>query len=148
MATPRGLEPPTSGVTGRRSTLLNYEAIDMIGRKYPLSVKFKHCRRGFVTSHNCTHYQNSNLFIRCYAVKLLLYNSLAQRLPIPPLQCLYTEYPASQAGFSPMVINRALLGCPHSLSSATSRGASDRNRTGDTGIFSPLLYLLSYRSEY
>ncbi len=24
-------------------------------------------------------------------------------------------------------------------------GASDRNRTNDTGIFSPLLYLLSYR---
>ena len=39
LATPRGLEPPTSGVTGRRSTLLNYEAIYMIGRKSPLSVK-------------------------------------------------------------------------------------------------------------
>ena len=25
------------------------------------------------------------------------------------------------------------------------RGASDRNRTNDTGIFSPLLYRLSYR---
>ena len=25
------------------------------------------------------------------------------------------------------------------------RGASDRNRTNDTGIFSPLLYQLSYR---
>ena len=27
----------------------------------------------------------------------------------------------------------------------TRNGASDRNRTNDTGIFSPLLYLLSYR---
>ena len=27
-------------------------------------------------------------------------------------------------------------------------GASDRNRTNDTGIFSPLLYQLSYRGEY
>ena len=27
MATPRGLEPPTSSVTGWHSTLLNYEAI-------------------------------------------------------------------------------------------------------------------------
>ena len=26
-------------------------------------------------------------------------------------------------------------------------GASDRNRTNDTGIFSPLLYLLSYRGK-
>ena len=30
----------------------------------------------------------------------------------------------------------------------TSRGASDRNRTNDTGIFSPLLYQLSYRGKY
>ena len=30
----------------------------------------------------------------------------------------------------------------------TSRGASDRNRTNDTGIFSPLLYRLSYRGKY
>ena len=28
------------------------------------------------------------------------------------------------------------------------RGASDRNRTNDTGIFSPLLYRLSYRGKY
>ena len=28
----------------------------------------------------------------------------------------------------------------------TRNGASDRNRTNDTGIFSPLLYRLSYRS--
>ena len=28
------------------------------------------------------------------------------------------------------------------------RGASDRNRTNDTGIFSPLLYQLSYRGKY
>ena len=27
-------------------------------------------------------------------------------------------------------------------------GASDRNRTNDTGIFSPLLYRLSYRGKY
>ena len=27
------------------------------------------------------------------------------------------------------------------------RGASDRNRTNDTGIFSPLLYRLSYRGK-
>ena len=27
------------------------------------------------------------------------------------------------------------------------RGASDRNRTNDTGIFSPLLYQLSYRGK-
>ena len=27
------------------------------------------------------------------------------------------------------------------------RGASDRNRTNDTGIFSPLLYQLSYRGN-
>ena len=27
-------------------------------------------------------------------------------------------------------------------------GASDRNRTNDTGIFSPLLYQLSYRGKY
>ena len=27
------------------------------------------------------------------------------------------------------------------------RGASDRNRTNDTGIFSPLLYRLSYRGR-
>ena len=26
-------------------------------------------------------------------------------------------------------------------------GASDRNRTNDTGIFSPLLYQLSYRGK-
>ena len=26
-------------------------------------------------------------------------------------------------------------------------GASDRNRTNDTGIFSPLLYRLSYRGK-
>ena len=29
---------------------------------------------------------------------------------------------------------------------APDRGASGRNRTNDTGIFSPLLYRLSYRS--
>ena len=28
------------------------------------------------------------------------------------------------------------------------RGASDRNRTNDTGIFSPLLYRLSYRGKW
>ena len=28
------------------------------------------------------------------------------------------------------------------------RHASDRNRTNDTGIFSPLLYRLSYRGKY
>ena len=28
------------------------------------------------------------------------------------------------------------------------RGASNRNRTNDTGIFSPLLYRLSYRGKY
>ena len=28
------------------------------------------------------------------------------------------------------------------------RGASGRNRTSDTGIFSPLLYQLSYRGKY
>ena len=27
-------------------------------------------------------------------------------------------------------------------------GASDRNRTNDTGIFSPLLYQLSYRGKF
>ena len=27
------------------------------------------------------------------------------------------------------------------------RGASDRNRTNDTGIFSPLLYRLSYKGK-
>ena len=27
-------------------------------------------------------------------------------------------------------------------------GASDRNRTNDTGIFSPLLYRLSYRGKW
>ena len=27
-------------------------------------------------------------------------------------------------------------------------GASDRSRTNDTGIFSPLLYQLSYRAKY
>ena len=30
----------------------------------------------------------------------------------------------------------------------TRNGASDRNRTNDTGIFSPLLYRLSYRGKY
>ena len=29
----------------------------------------------------------------------------------------------------------------------TRNGASDRNRTNDTGIFSPLLYRLSYRGK-
>ena len=29
-----------------------------------------------------------------------------------------------------------------------SNGASERNRTTDTGIFSPLLYRLSYRGNY
>ena len=30
----------------------------------------------------------------------------------------------------------------------TRNGASDRNRTNDTGIFSPLLYRLSYRGKW
>ena len=30
----------------------------------------------------------------------------------------------------------------------TDFGASDRNRTNDTGIFSPLLYRLSYRGKH
>ena len=32
--------------------------------------------------------------------------------------------------------------------SYSRNGASDRNRTNDTGIFSPLLYQLSYRGKY
>ena len=32
--------------------------------------------------------------------------------------------------------------------SYSRNGASDRNRTNDTGIFSPLLYRLSYRGKY
>ncbi len=32
--------------------------------------------------------------------------------------------------------------------SYSRNGASDRNRTNDTGIFSPLLYPLSYRGKY
>lgn len=35
------------------------------------------------TSHSCTHYQNSRLSVRGYAVKLLLYNNLTQRLLLP-----------------------------------------------------------------
>ena len=31
--------------------------------------------------------------------------------------------------------------------SGRTLGASDRNRTNDTGIFSPLLYRLSYRGK-
>ena len=34
---------------------------------------------------------------------------------------------------------------PQAIHSLRRRGASDRNRTNDTGIFSPLLYRLSYR---
>ena len=34
------------------------------------------------------------------------------------------------------------------LSRENRYGASDRNRTSDTGIFSPLLYRLSYRGKF
>ena len=33
MATPMGLEPTTSAVTGRRSNQLNYEAVSVFNRK-------------------------------------------------------------------------------------------------------------------
>ena len=35
----------------------------------------------------------------------------------------------------------------YQMSYARICGASDRNRTNDTGIFSPLLYRLSYRGK-
>ena len=36
---------------------------------------------------------------------------------------------------------------PQAIHSLRRRGASDRNRTNDMGIFSPLLYQLSYRGK-
>ena len=36
---------------------------------------------------------------------------------------------------------------PHCGKMFSAAGASDRNRTNDTGIFSPLLYQLSYRGK-
>ena len=35
----------------------------------------------------------------------------------------------------------------YQMSYSRKNGASDRNRTNDTGIFSPLLYQLSYRGK-
>ena len=46
-------------------------------------------------------------------------------------------------------VHRAvLLARLHDEQQDFRRGASDRNRTNDTGIFSPLLYRLSYRGKY
>ena len=58
MATPRGLEPPTSSVTGWHSTLLNYEAIYKIDFVQPLCIYYTKdlqknqifSRRNFVVS--------------------------------------------------------------------------------------------------
>ena len=47
-------------------------------------------------------------------------------------------------GFEPDIASVKGL-CPNLLDDSAKYGASDRNWTNDTGIFSPLLYQLSYR---
>ena len=49
MATPTGLEPVTSDVTGRRSTLLSYEAIRLslcVASRYLIETHKGHCDEG------------------------------------------------------------------------------------------------------
>ena len=56
LATPKGLEPSTSAVTGRRSNQLNYEAI---------------CRE--VCAHTSLRDYLANLLMRRYVLALFLY---------------------------------------------------------------------------
>ena len=51
-------------------------------------------------------------------------------------------YPAWKAGVLPLNYTRIYV--KHSAQKSLLRNAQNRNRTSDTRIFSPLLYLLSY----
>ena len=84
MATPRGLEPPTSSVTGWRSTLLNYEAIKK-GRK----LFYQHNNRQKVYQPSLCEYRINRLVLKVGLEPTRRHRQQIlslPRLPIPPFE--------------------------------------------------------------
>ena len=117
MATRIGLEPTTPSVTGWCSNQLSYRAI-------PEQLLL-------LLNGAADEARTRYLHLGKVALYQMSYGRISGAfIPAP------SRFYGASATFS---------GKKEKVSQDFRRGASDRNRTNDTGIFSPLLYRLSYR---
>ena len=128
MATRNGLEPSTSSVTGWRSNQLNYRAMGHF-----LIVLFILWWGEVDSNHRRETRQIYSLL------------PLAARQPPQDIKFLWSWRLESNP--QPADYKSAALPVELRQHILNFNGASGRNRTTDTGIFSPLLYRLSYRGK-
>ena len=126
MATRIGLEPTTPSVTGWCSNQLSYRAIleQLLLLRYGAAdeARTRYLHLGKVALYQMSYGRISGAFI-----------------PAPSRAIL------ANFGAPAEVCEAKFCEEEEKVLHDFRRGASDRNRTNDTGIFSPLLYRLSYR---
>ena len=128
MATRIGLEPTTPSVTGWCSNQLSYRAIleQLLLLRYGAAdeARTRYLHLGKVALYQMSYGRISGAFI-----------------PAPSRAIL------ANFGAPAEVCEAKFCEEEEKVLHDFRRGASDRNRTNDTGIFSPLLYRLSYRGK-
>ena len=126
MATRIGLEPTTPSVTGWCSNQLSYRAIleQLLLLRYGAAdeARTRYLHLGKVALYQMSYGRISGAFI-----------------PAPSRAIL------ANFGAPAKACEARFCGEKEKVLHDFRCGASDRNRTNDTGIFSPLLYRLSYR---